>query len=74
MRLCLLFANIITGLIKLQKFLSTKTALFLFKSTTYRMKYLEKYVFELLPDITKIPDFPTEITDETISHYFRIII
>lgn len=64
----------IANLIKLQKFLSTRTAIFLFKSTTYRMKYLEKYVFELLPDITKIPDFPTDITDETISHYFGIII
>ena len=28
------------------------------------MKYLEKYVFDMIPDITLIPDFPTKI-DET---------
>ena len=65
-------ASGIAGLIKLQQFLSSKTVQYLFKSTTYRMKYLEKYVFELLPDIRKIPDFPTEITDETTSQYFGL--
>ena len=29
--------------IKLRDFLSTKTALYLFETTRYRMKYLEKY-------------------------------
>lgn len=62
----------INGLIKLKYFLSTKTALFLFKSTTYRMKYLERYVFELVPDIRKLCDFPKEINDKTISQYFGI--
>ena len=60
----------IEDLIKLQKFLSTKTAIYLFKSTTYRMKYLEKYAFELIPDITKLLDFPEEINDDTIADYF----
>ena len=31
--------------IKLQQFFSTKTALYLFEGTRYRMKYLEKYIF-----------------------------
>jgi hypothetical protein len=34
------------------------------------MKYLERYAFEFIPDITNIPDFPEIINDETISTYF----
>ena len=36
------------------------------------MRYLEKYVFELIPDIRKLQDFPKDIIDETISLYFGI--
>jgi len=61
----------INDLIKLQRFLSTKTALYLFEATRYRMKYLEKYAFQLIPDISLISDFPDHITDETIADYFR---
>lgn len=39
-------------LIKLFNFLSTKLIQKVYESTRYRMKYLEKYSFELLPDIT----------------------
>jgi len=59
-------------LLKLQKFFSTKTALYLFESTRYRMKYLEKYIFELIPDITKLDNFPEDINDETIASYFGL--
>ena len=55
---------------KLQQFLSTKFALYLFEATRYRMKYLEKYVFQMIPDITVIPDFPTN--DETLAQYFKL--
>ena len=55
---------------KIGQFLSTKTALYLFEMTRYRMKYLEKYAFELIPDITNIADFPEVINDETIADYF----
>jgi hypothetical protein len=61
----------ISDLVKIQKFLSTKTALYLFETTRYRMKYLEKYAFEIIPDITLLEDFPEIITDKTISEYFR---
>ena len=61
----------IDKLIKLQKFLSTKTALYMFEACRYRMKYLEKYVFELLPDISELSDFPDIIDDNTISDYFK---
>lgn len=61
----------IDDLLKIQKFLSTKTALYLFETTRYRMKYLEKYAFEIIPDITLLDDFPEVITDNTIAEYFR---
>jgi len=56
---------------RLKAFLSTKLALVVYESTRYRMKYLEKYAFEFLPDITKISWFPTEINDETIAEFFN---
>jgi|SaaInlStandDraft_1057018.scaffolds.fasta_scaffold42656_2 tRNA1(Val) A37 N6-methylase TrmN6 len=56
---------------RIKDFLSTKTALYLFEGTRYRMKYLEKYVFELIPDISNLNDFPENITDETIADYFN---
>lgn len=55
---------------RLKDFFSTKTALYLFETTRYRMKYLERYIFELIPDITKLDDFPKIINDESIAHYF----
>ena len=36
------------------------------------MKYLEKYVFEMIPDITKLEDFPRIINDETLAEYFQL--
>ena len=58
------------NLTKIQQFLSTYFALYVFESTRYRMKYLEKYAFQFLPDITKINDFPVTINDSTIAEYF----
>lgn len=58
--------------IKLKAFLSTKFALYLFECTKYRMKYLEKYIFELIPDITKIEGFPEIITDITVQDFFQL--
>ena len=31
---------------------------------------LERYIFELIPDITKLDDFPEIINDESIAKYF----
>ena len=31
---------------------------------------LEKYIFELIPDITLLPDFPENINDNTIAIVF----
>ena len=55
---------------RIKDFLSTKFALYLFEGTRYRMKYLEKYVFQLTPDITRSLDFPKKINDKTIANYF----
>lgn len=57
---------------RLMDFLSTKFALYLFEGTRYRMKYLEKYVFDLIPDITQLVDFPELINDKTIAEYFKL--
>jgi len=59
---------------QLQAFLSTKFALYLFAATRYRMKYLEKYAFEFIPDICKLPTFPAtqDISDETVADFFGL--
>ena len=59
---------------QLQAFLSTKLALYVFEATRYRMKYLEKYAFQFLPDITKLEGFPSaaDITDQTVAEYFGL--
>ena len=61
----------VDDLIRLKEFLSTKLALYVFECFKYRMKYLEKYAFEMIPDITKLKDFPEEIIDETVINYFK---
>jgi hypothetical protein len=59
---------------QLQAFLSTKFALYLFEAARYRMKYLEKYAFEFIPDITKLAAFPpaAAINDETVAAFFGL--
>lgn len=58
-------------LVLIKQLLSTKLAFVIFESTRYRMKYLEKYAFEFFPDITKLSNFPTKITNDTIADYFQ---
>jgi hypothetical protein len=43
---------------QIQAFLSTNTALFIFSTTNYRMRYLERYAFQFIPAITKLKTFP----------------
>ena len=56
----------------IRDFLSTKFAIYLFESTRYRMKYLEKYIFQLIPNIINIPDFPSIINDDSIADFFKL--
>jgi len=58
--------------IQLKNFFSTKFALYVFEATRYRMKYLEKYIFEMIPNITNIQDFPQIINDKTLADYFKL--
>ena len=44
----------------------------LFEGTRYRMKYLERYIFQHIPNICNIPDFPQTINNQTISDYFGL--
>lgn len=64
------------NLIKIQKFLSTKFALFIYSTTTYRMKYLEKYAFQFIPDISNIKFWQElnikDINDKTIGEFFNL--
>ena len=36
------------------------------------MSYLEKYIFDIIPDITKINNFPDIITDNTLCNFFNL--
>ena len=54
-------------LLIIQAFLSTKTGIFLFSTTNYRMRYLERYAFEFIPNINKIPNFPDILNKSRIS-------
>ena len=57
----------------LKAYLSTRLALFLFSTTRYRMKYLEKYIFEMIPDISKDMDVePEQINEKWVSDYFGL--
>ena len=59
---------------QLEAFLSTKLALYIFESTRYRMKYLERYAFQFIPDITRLNGFPAaaNITDQTVADFFGL--
>ena len=63
---------------QIQYFLSTKFALFIFSTCNYRMRYLEKYSFNFIPDITKIKEFPNLERlnrferDEIIGNYLNL--
>ena len=57
--------------VRLKEFLSLRLILLVYETTRYRMKYLERYAFEFLPDITKIENFPDNITEESVADFFN---
>ena len=59
-------------LLALRDFLSTNLALYLFEATRYRMKYLERYVFELIPNVVMAPTFPKLVNDGTLARFFGL--
>ena len=55
------------------KFLSHIFFLFLFETTRYRMRYLEKYVFLYIPDIVKVENIQEKIQNpDFIYDFFEI--
>ena len=63
----------INELQQIQAFLSTKIELFIFSTTNYRMRYLERYAFQFIPAITKIKDFPNLLNLDCVSREKLII-
>lgn len=53
----------------IKQFLSTELILFIFETTRYRMRYLEKYVFEFIPDFSKIDECWNMFNNNTIDIY-----
>ena len=53
-------------------FLRTRIVLYIFEAARYRMRYLERYAFEFLPDIASLSDFPTEINDLSVANYLGL--
>lgn len=56
----------------IQNFLSTKLALFIYSCASYRMKYLEKYAFEFIPDISKMDWSNKKIDDDMLAELFGL--
>ena len=63
-----------TEFMQLKTFLSTKFARYIFEAARYRMKYLEKYAFQFIPDITRLPGFPCaeSLNDDTVADFFEL--
>jgi methylase of polypeptide subunit release factors len=56
----------------LNRFLNLECVMDWFDATRYRMRYLERYIFDFIPNVTSLPDFPQEITEKSVKDYFGI--
>lgn len=57
----------------LEKLLSLKMIMYLYSATQYRMRFLDKHIYEFIPDISKLPNFEYEkISDEYCFDYFEL--
>ena len=54
------------------KFLCSKLILYLYDATRYRMRFLERYIFQLLPNPTKLATLSTEYDDDALYEYFNL--
>ena len=55
-----------------QRFLCSKLVLYLYDATRYRMRFLERYIFQLLPDPTKLIGLTPEYNDAELYRYFEL--
>ena len=53
----------------ISEFLSSTLILFLFETTRYRMRYLEKYAFEYIPDFSKMQEAQFMYENKSIDIY-----
>ena len=56
----------------INQFLNLPCIIKLFDATRYRMRYLERYIFDFIPNITSLPDFPKNITESNVKMYLNI--
>ncbi len=56
----------------LVKYLSSDLAYYVYEAAKYRMRYLDRYAFELLPNILKLPNVPARINNKTLGAYFGL--
>ena len=56
----------------LNQFLNLPCIIRLFDATRYRMRYLERYIFDFIPDITSLPNLPKNITEDNVKTYLNI--
>jgi hypothetical protein len=59
---------------QIHEFLNLKCIIELFDATRYRMRFLERYIFDFIPNISSLPNFPKQITDLQIKTYFDLFI
>ena len=56
----------------INQFLNLPCIIKLFDATRYRMRYLERYIFDFIPNITSLPDFPKNITEDNVKTYLNL--
>jgi hypothetical protein len=56
---------------QINDFLNLKCIMELFDATRYRMRFLERYIFDFLPNITSLPNFPKQIDESQVKTYFE---
>ena len=57
----------------LEKFLSLTMIMYLYSATQYRMRFLDKHIYEFIPDISKLPNFEYDnISEDYCFEYFEL--
>lgn len=56
---------------KIQALFYTNIVFFIIISLKTKQKFMSNRIFDILPDIINIPDFPKEITDYSLYNYFK---
>jgi len=56
---------------KIQALFYTNIVFFIIISLKTKQNFMSNRIFDILPDITNIPDFPKKITDDSLYDYFK---